>query len=93
MTVASQHIGYAPAHQLTLAFLRWVADQPRSYDDAMEAWRTSCPRLSIWEDALADGLVIVQRIRADADDGDIVVLTATGRSVLAEQSPGSTDHG
>jgi len=45
----------------------------------MDAWRTSCPRLSVWEDALADGLVEVRREGA----GDtLVALTRTGTSVL-----------
>ena len=44
----------APA--LTEQFLAWVAEAPRSYADA-EAWRRSCPHLSIWEDAISDGLV------------------------------------
>ncbi|MBL8689089.1 MAG: hypothetical protein JNL04_08315 [Rhodospirillaceae bacterium] len=42
---------------LTLQFLDWVADGRRSYADVMETWRSSCPRLSIWEDALLAGLV------------------------------------
>ena len=46
-----------PAHALTLQFLAWVAEAPRTYAQAMEAWRSSCPRLSIWEDAILDGLV------------------------------------
>ena len=33
-----------PAHALTLQFLAWVAERPRSYADAMEAWRSTCPR-------------------------------------------------
>src|SRR4051812_49843250 len=41
---------------LTQQFLAWVAEAPRSYADA-EAWRRSCPHLSIWEDAISDGLV------------------------------------
>jgi hypothetical protein len=44
------------AAALTQQFLAWVDEAPRSYDDA-EAWRRSCPHLSIWEDAIADGLV------------------------------------
>ena len=44
----------APA--LTQQFLAWVAEAPRSYADA-EAWRRSCPHLSIWEDSISDGLV------------------------------------
>jgi hypothetical protein len=42
---------------LTLQFLEWVAEAPRSHADVMETWRSSCPRLSIWEDALLEGLV------------------------------------
>jgi hypothetical protein len=42
---------------LTLQFLEWAAEAPRSHAEVMETWRSSCPRLSIWEDALQDGLV------------------------------------
>jgi hypothetical protein len=45
---------------LTRQFLVWVAERPRSYSETMAAWRTSCPRLAIWEDALAAGLVEVE---------------------------------
>ena len=34
---------------LLLQFLAWVAARPRAYADTMEAWRTSCPRISVWE--------------------------------------------
>jgi hypothetical protein len=51
---------------LTEQFLSWVADRPRSYAEAMEAWRSTCPRLSIWEDALGDELV-----RLDAGAGGL----------------------
>src|SRR5690349_10728750 len=40
-----------------LEFLRWVAARPRTYSETMEAWQTSCPRNSVWEDAQIDGLV------------------------------------
>ena len=33
--------------------LEWIASAPRTYGDAMEIWRSSCPRHTIWEDALA----------------------------------------
>jgi hypothetical protein len=42
---------------LTEQFLAWVAQRPRTYGEAMEAWRSTCPHLSIWEDAVRDGLV------------------------------------
>jgi hypothetical protein len=57
-------------------FLAWVAARPRSYDQAMEAWRSNCPRMSIREDCLADGLVRV-------DEAGMVALTEAGRRRLA----------
>jgi len=43
----------------------------------MEAWRTSCPRLSVWEDAILEGLVCIEN-----DAGRAVRLTPRGRAVL-----------
>jgi len=37
--------------------LEWIAQHPRDYPEVLEAWRTSCPRLSIWEDANISGLI------------------------------------
>lgn len=72
----------APA--LTQQFLAWVAEAPRSYADA-EAWRRSCPHLSIWEDAISDGLV---RYQGGASMRETrLVLTAQGRAVLADRPP------
>jgi hypothetical protein len=59
---------------LTRDLLAWIAGSPRTYDATMEAWRTSCPRLSIWEDAVSDGLV---RVRASK-----VELTPRGEAAL-----------
>ena len=42
---------------LTADLLTWLEAAPRSYAEVMEVWRTSCPRLTIWEDALDAGLV------------------------------------
>lgn len=42
---------------LTRQMLEWIAERPRTHDEVMEVWRTSCPRLSIWEDACAAGLI------------------------------------
>ena len=58
-----------------IEFLRWLSARPRSYAETMEAWRTSCPRLSTWEDAIADGLVAL--------DGPTVRLTERGKALLA----------
>ena len=66
-----------PARALTLQLLEWISDRPRSYAEVLDAWRTSCPRLSIWEDACIAGLVDTL-----PEPGHIVVLTAKGRAML-----------
>jgi hypothetical protein len=69
-----------PVSLLMLQFLDWVSSQPRTYADAMEAWRTSCPRLSIWEDASIDGLIQVERTGTAGHSE--VALTPKGAAVL-----------
>jgi hypothetical protein len=69
-----------PAHALTLQFLAWVAEAPRSYAQAMDAWRSTCPRLSIWEDAILDGLVAFEG--GATRNQSRVALTPKGRAVL-----------
>ena len=63
-------------------FLAWVAGCPRSYAETMEAWPSSCPRLTIWEDALGDGLVRVQRGRGVTRAEMQVTLTPRGQAIL-----------
>ncbi len=73
-----------PASLIMVQFLAWIGERPRSYADVMDAWRTSCPRLSVWEDANIDGLVC----REGAPGGRTLVrLTARGRAVLAAAAP------
>lgn len=64
---------------LVLDFVEWIAARPRRYVDVMEAWRTSCPRLTIWEDAIDQGLV--QRCRIDGALS--IETTEAGRDLLA----------
>jgi hypothetical protein len=67
----------------TRDFLAWVARSPRSYAEAMETWRSTCPRHTVWEDALRGGLVQVERVAGGKFGEDRVVLTALGCVVLA----------
>ena len=69
----------AAAHALTQQFLAWVAEAPRSYADA-DAWRRSCPHLSIWEDAISEGLVRFEN-GASMNESRLV-LTAQGKAQL-----------
>jgi hypothetical protein len=68
-----------PASLIMLQFLSWVADRPRTYRETMEAWHSTCPRLSVWEDAIIDGLV-----RLENGAGRAVTLTARGRAMLQQ---------
>lgn len=68
---------------LTVQFLAWTERAPRTYGEAMAAWRTSCPRLPVWEDALDNGLVRVEPAPGAAMADSPVVLTPRGRAVLA----------
>ncbi|MGP8123581.1 MAG: hypothetical protein ACLP8B_24050 [Xanthobacteraceae bacterium] len=43
---------------LILDLLEWIARSPRSYREVMDDWRTSCPRLTVWEDAIDRGLIV-----------------------------------
>ena len=70
------------AHAVTLQFLAWVAEAPRTYADAMEAWRSTCPRLSIWEDAILDGLVEFDGAGGVTRNESRVVLTSRGHARL-----------
>ena len=69
----------------TIEFLTWVSLRPRTYAETMEAWRSTCPRLSVWEDALMNKLVEVVE-SADTMDHCQVVLTASGRATLTSVS-------
>ncbi len=67
------------ANALTQQFLAWVEETPRSYADA-EAWRRSCPHLSIWEDAISAGLVRFES--GSGMQGALLALTPRGRALL-----------
>jgi hypothetical protein len=69
---------------LILDFLHWLAAGPRCYGEVMEAWRTSCPRVTVWEDCVDQGLVVR---RADGEGGAVVALTAEGRARLERAGP------
>lgn len=76
-----------PAHALTLQFLAWVAEGPRTYAQAMDAWRSTCPRLSIWEDAILDGLIVFDG--GATRNASRIALTAKGQAVLRASTAAS----
>ena len=67
---------------LLLQLLVWIAARRRLYDETMEAWRTSCPRLPVWEDAVETGLVEIVAGNEPGMRACEVRLTAAGRTRL-----------
>lgn len=61
----------------------WVSKEKRTYQEAMDAWRTSCPRLSIWEDAV-DHEFIVREI----DENSVPIVRATEKGIVFLKSLG-----
>jgi hypothetical protein len=64
---------------LVLDLLEWIAREPRLYAEVIETWRTSCPRLTIWEDAVDRGYVTRQ---PSAGAGARVTITESGEQLL-----------
>lgn len=69
---------------LILDLLEWVGPDPRPYAEVMDAWRTSCPRLPVWEEANDRGFV--QR-RHDPACGAVVVVTDAGWRYVEDMIP------
>ena len=63
---------------LILDLLEWISRQERTYEEVIDAWRTSCPRLPVWEDANDRGLIGI----ADKNGRRIITLTAAGLALL-----------
>jgi hypothetical protein len=68
-----------PVEPLILDLLEWLAATPRPYDEVMSAWRTSCPRLPVWEEANERGFIERQR---STGTGELVALSSLGRGHL-----------
>jgi hypothetical protein len=66
---------------LILDLLEWVATRERTYEEVMDAWRTSCPRLPVWEDANDRRLVA----RTEVSGRSVVRVTAAGRAMLLQR--------
>jgi hypothetical protein len=56
--------------------LEWLDRQPRTHADVIDGWRTSCPRLPVWEEATERRLVLRK--------GAMVEVTSSGRTFLAQ---------
>jgi len=74
------------AENLILDLIEWVLRKDRTYQETMEAWRTSCPRLPVWEEAVDRGL-----LETAATTGHLhVKLTPAGVAFLNSKRPFQT---
>jgi hypothetical protein len=72
---------------LVLDLVEWVAGAPRHYAEVMDAWRTTCPKLAVWEEAVGRGFLVQEAI---SGAGVLVKATQHGRRFLASQRPQSS---
>lgn len=72
-----------PVDALLVDLVAWIAREDRDYLDVMDAWRTSCPRLPVWEEANSRGLVTR---KYETGRGAVVSVTSAGRAFLAGHS-------
>jgi hypothetical protein len=77
MTSASKTV-----ESLILDLLEWVDARDRTYEETIEAWRTSCPRLPVWEEANDNELLLIERINAES----FVRVTPQGRALLCQRN-------
>ena len=61
--------------------LEWLGKQQRAYDEVMDAWRTSCPRLQVWEDANDRGLIVTH----ESNGRRMVSVTEKGQAFLEQR--------
>ena len=70
----------AVVEALVLDLLEWLAARDRSYEEVMDAWRTSCPSLTVWEDAIDADLIT--RVHT-AGQPTRIEVTQRGQALLA----------
>ena len=66
---------------LILDLLDWLMVRDRTYDEVMDAWRTSCPRLPVWEDANERGLITQEEVNGNS----VVRVSSLGMALLAQR--------
>jgi hypothetical protein len=64
---------------LVLDLLEWIGSEPRPYAEVLDAWRTSCPRLPVWEDANDRGFI---ERRTEPGRGRLVSVSPAGAAYL-----------
>lgn len=69
---------------LVLDLLEWIGPTPRPLGEVLDAWRTSCPRLPVWEEANDRGFLV--RL-SEPGRGPVVSVSDTGSAYLRKCRP------
>jgi hypothetical protein len=67
----------ATVDSLILDLIEWIGPEPRPYAEVLDAWRTSCPRLPVWEDATDRGFIARHR-----PPGQVALISVTSRGAM-----------
>ncbi len=68
-----------PVDALILDLLEWVGPDPRPYAEVQEVWRTSCPRLPVWEEANDRGYLTRSH---EPGRGGLIAVSSAGAAHL-----------
>lgn len=79
-----------PVDALVIELLEWIGPRPRQYAEVIEAWRTSCPRLPVWEEANARGFIVREH---SAETGALISVSRDGLDFLKRHRPALRSQG
>lgn len=83
MRMKDSSVSDTVVESLILDLLEWVTSSERSYEEVMDAWRTSCPRLPVWEEANDRGFIRSEYVNTRCT----VRITPLGLAFIAERRP------
>jgi hypothetical protein len=76
-----------PVDALVMDLLEWIGPRGRPYAEVIDAWRTSCPRLPVWEEANARGYIVHESRKGT---GRLVTVSPLG-VVILDQHRGASE--
>jgi hypothetical protein len=76
-----------PVEALILDLLDWLTLRDRTYEEVMDAWRTSCPRLPVWEEANDRGLIV----REEVNGNSMIGVSSSGMALLDQRKVQKTN--
>ena len=68
-----------PVDALVIDLLEWIGPESKPYAEVIDAWRTSCPRLPVWEEANARGYITRTHLEGI---GTLISVSAMGLAIL-----------